>query len=177
MGGFTNPTIGDAVLAQFGAEIDQLSQELHHLENAKGGALAGQKDYALVRRIDTKVGKIGRDFEWHRETFQLLFAGADQADARIVRLRTAISQLAKRIGDLLATGQPDRGKGSVARIVQQHRDKLLKTVKTVGAPGAPIQPTIQMPGLPSEVSADPVLALAILIDVLRQVVLGKNKKK
>ena len=181
MGGFTNPTIGDAFLAahplpQFSAEIEQLERELQQLKLAKESALGGQKDFAVARQIDTSLENLGRVLERHHLTYQLLLA-ADPTDPQMDRLRAAIQEVANRIQDVLAMGQPDRGKGSIAKIVQQHREKMLKTQKIVGSPTGPAQPGIQLPGLPGDIVPDPMLALAILLDLVRHYVLGKDKKK
>lgn len=168
-------TFAELVLHQFTTDLQRLEVELSPLEMQKRMAMAGTKDIGAARRVDTRVRKLADQLDQVSSMIELLWSGPRATDVEGVRLREAVKGIAGRVGRILAIGQPDRGKGSIAKIVEGQRAKLGSMKKVVLAKQGPQHPTIDLPGVSPTVQADPVLLIAILLDVIRQLILGKKK--
>lgn len=170
--------VGDAVLQQFLRDWQGLQHELHLLEGQKRAVVPGGAGVLAAERVNARVHKLSTSFERQRALFADAF-GADWNDRpEMDELRALLKEIWATISRVLQLGQPDFGRGSLAKIVNDAQAKLQAAGAALHASvGAPEHPIITAAGVPPALAANPLLAIAIIIDVLRLVVLGRRPKK
>ncbi|HEX6535254.1 MAG TPA: hypothetical protein VF041_11685 [Gemmatimonadaceae bacterium] len=171
--------IGDAVLQQFLRDWQALLHELRMLEVQKRAAtVPGGAAEAARQRVQARVGKLSDTFERQRVLFQELFAGAgwdEHPDTK--RLRDLLKEIWATISRILGIGAHDPREDSIFELVQdaQMHTKAAEHVLHASV-GAPEHPIITAAGVPPAVAANPLLAIAIIFDVIRVKILGRSRR-
>jgi hypothetical protein len=171
------PTIGDTVLEQFTRDWEELALELHQLEMQKRRASAGLKDFVVMRRVESRVQRLSTAFERQRTLFDMFFSSGWDTHPDAARLRKAMMEISVTIGSILRMGHPDRGRGSLAKAISDV-EKAQKNVElTLKASIGAKEPVISLPHVPHPTAANPILAVAIVLDILLRFVVPRVKAK
>ena len=121
---------------------------------------------------DRRLKRISQRLEQSKHLIGMLWDPRSPRWARGQGLRTRVADLGQLLFELLE--DPNWGRDSVTELLTEAREKhehLVATTHVATQSGA----VVDVPGLPKEVAADPALALAIILDMIRVMLWGRTK--
>lgn len=168
-------TLGDRVLHQFARDWELLANELKQLHVQMSHAVTGPKDHGTILKIEMRVRKLAEQFDRQRTLFEVGFQGDLATNADVLRLRKTLNDIVLLITQILGAGQPDRGKGLLSKSVTDFQERMKQLHPTYKATVGVKQQIITLPDAPQGLTGNPMLAIAVLLDLLRMVIARRKK--